>query len=57
MRVGLEANLGLDASPLHHAGEASRSERSAPLRREHKRRFRFLLALEPPQGTLAGMSC
>jgi hypothetical protein len=49
VRVGFEAKFCLDARPLHHAGEASRRERCAPLRGEHEGRLRLLLALQPPQ--------
>jgi hypothetical protein len=33
----LEAELGLSASPLDHAGEPGRAERRATLGRKHKR--------------------
>ncbi len=49
MGVYFEPNLGLDARALDHAGEASRAERRAALGGEDERRFRLLLALQPPQ--------
>ena len=48
--VRLEAELGLDASTLHHASKAASRERRVPLGREHERRFRFLLTLQLAQG-------
>jgi hypothetical protein len=49
MRMRLKAELGLHARGLDHAGEASGAERRAALRGEDERRFRLLLALQPPQ--------
>jgi hypothetical protein len=46
----IEAEFGLSASPLDHAGEPGWAERRTALGREHKWRLRLLLALEPPQG-------
>ncbi|MGA8650745.1 MAG: hypothetical protein WB677_09000, partial [Xanthobacteraceae bacterium] len=39
----------IDRAMALDAGEAGSGERRTPLRREHERRFRLLLALEPPQ--------
>jgi hypothetical protein len=49
VRMRLEAQLGLDASALDHAGEPGRTERRAALGREHEGRLGLLLAPEPPQ--------
>ena len=51
VRVGLEAELGLAASALDHAGEAGGAEGSSTLRSEDEGRLRLLLALQAPQGT------
>ena len=40
--MGLKAELGLDASTLHHASKAASRERRVPLGREHERRLRLL---------------
>ena len=48
--VSLEAQLGLDASTLHHASKAACREWRVPLGREHERRLRFLLTLQLAQG-------
>jgi len=40
--VSLEIQLGLYARALDYAGEGSRSERGAPFRGEHERRFGLL---------------
>jgi hypothetical protein len=40
----LEAELGLSARPLDHAGKSSGAERRSALRREHEGRPRFLFA-------------
>ena len=37
VRVDLEWHPSLDASPLHHSGEASRGERTSAFAGEHER--------------------
>ena len=49
VRVGLEAQLGLAASPLDHASEACGAKGRSTLRREDEGRLRLLLALKTPQ--------
>ena len=47
--VGLEAQLGRDAQPRHHLAPPRRREGRAALGRQHERRWRLLVAFEPPQ--------
>ena len=49
VRVHLEDELRLRAGTLDHAREARSGEGRTPLRREHKRRLRHLLTLQPAQ--------
>ena len=49
VRVSLKAKPGGLASALHHAGKASRGERRAALRREHKGGLRVLLPSQTAQ--------
>ena len=49
VRVGLEAKLGRDAQPRHHLAPPRGREGRAALGREHERRWRLLVAFEPPQ--------
>ena len=51
VRVRLEGELRLDPYPLNHAGKAGRGEWRATLGREHERRLRVLLPLQPAQRT------
>jgi hypothetical protein len=47
VRMGLEGELGLPARTFNHAREPCGGEGRAPIRREHERRLRLLLALQP----------
>ena len=51
VRMGLEAQTRLSASPLNHACEASGAKGRSTFRSEDERRLRLLLALKAPQGT------
>jgi hypothetical protein len=48
--VRLERQLGHNACPFDHPGEAGGRKRSVALGRKHERRFRLLLSLQPPKG-------
>jgi hypothetical protein len=49
VRVRLDRKFGPGGGSIDHAREASGGEWGAALRCEHEGRFRFLIALEPPE--------